>query len=94
MEKAIVWAAEQMKRDGLQNVVTPKVKVPHWVRGNESAAIVEPVKRPLTMLGLGGSIGTAKGGVTAAVVPVSNFADLEKRGRAACGQDRAVQHAV
>ena len=81
LEKAIVWAAEQMKRDGLQNVVTPRVKVPHWVRGNESAAIVEPVKRSLTMLGLGGSIATAKGGLIGQVVPVANFAELEKRGR-------------
>src|SRR3982751_5371306 len=34
--KAIAWSAEQMKKDGLQNVTTPPVKVPHWVRGNES----------------------------------------------------------
>ena len=81
LEKAIAWAAEQMKRDGLHNVVTPPVKVPHWVRGNESASILEPVKRPLTMLGLGGSIATPKGGITAAVVPVASFAELEKKGR-------------
>jgi hypothetical protein len=56
LEKAIAWAAAQMKQDGLVNVVTPLVKVPHWVRGNESAALVEPVNKPLTMLGLGGSI--------------------------------------
>ena len=82
LDKAIAWAAEQMKRDGLQNVVTPKVKVPHWVRGNESASILEPIKRPLTILGLGGSIATPKAGITAQVLAVSNFADLEKRGRA------------
>src|SRR5690242_14845646 len=28
LEKAIAWAAEQMKRDGLENVNTPRVKVP------------------------------------------------------------------
>ena len=82
LEKAILWAAEQMKRDGLQNVATPRVKVPHWVRGNESASLVEPVKRELTILGLGGSIATPKGGVTAPVVAVSNFVELEKLGRA------------
>src|ERR1700728_1285343 len=35
LEKAIVWAAAQMKADGLTNVVTPRVKVRHWVRGTE-----------------------------------------------------------
>src|ERR1700733_6655630 len=65
LEKAITWAAAQMKQDGLVNVVTPAVKVPHWVRGNESASIIEPVSKPLTILGLGGSIATPKKGITA-----------------------------
>ena len=82
LERAVAWAAAQMKADGLSNVVTPLVKVPHWVRGNESASLLEPVNRPLTILGLGGSVGTSKKGVTAEVVPVSSFEDLEKRGRA------------
>src|SRR5216684_5707594 len=54
LNQAVAWAAEQMKKDGLENVATPPVKVPHWVRGAESASIVEPVKRQLTILGLGG----------------------------------------
>lgn len=83
LEKAIQWGAEQMKRDGLKNVVTPRVKVPHWVRGAESASIVEPVKRSLTMLGLGGSVGTPKGGITAQVLSVGSYAELEKAGRTA-----------
>lgn len=81
LEKAIVWAAEQMKRDGLENVVTPRVRVPHWLRGAERASIVDPINRPLTMLGLGGSIGTPKNGITAAVVPVGSFDELNRRGR-------------
>jgi len=81
LEKAIAWAAAQMKTDGLVNVVTPRVIVPHWVRGSESAALVEPVSRPLTILGLGGSIATPKKGITADVVAVSTFEELEKLGR-------------
>lgn len=83
LDRAIAWAAAQMKADGLTNVSTPRVKVPHWVRGNEDAALVEPVARPLHILGLGGSIATPKKGITAEVVPVASFEDLDKRGRAA-----------
>jgi carboxypeptidase Q len=83
LEHAVAWAAAQMKADGLTNVVTPRVKVPHWVRGNESASMIEPVSRPLTILGLGGSVATPKRGITAEVVPVASFEDLDRRGRAA-----------
>ena len=83
LEKAIVWAAEQMKRDGLENVITPRVRVPHWTRGAERASIVEPGNRPLTMLGLGGSIGTPKNGITAQVVSVASFEELNRQGRSA-----------
>jgi carboxypeptidase Q len=81
LEKAIAWAAAQMKADGLVNVATPLVKVPHWVRGAESAALIEPVAHPLTMLGLGGSVATPKKGITAEVLTVSSFEELEKKGR-------------
>ncbi len=83
LEKAVAWAAAQMNHDGLVNVSTPRVKVPHWVRGNESASLMEPMAKPLTMLGLGGSVATPKKGITAEVVPVSTFEELERKGRAA-----------
>ena len=53
LERAIVWAAAEMKKAGLENVQTPAVTVPKWVRGNESALMLEPVRKPLTMIGLG-----------------------------------------
>jgi len=81
LDDAIQWAAAQMKRDGLENVATPAVKVPHWVRGREEAEILKPVRHPLTMLGLGGSIATPADGITADVVPVASFDALEALGR-------------
>ena len=78
--KAIAWSAEQMKKDGFENVATPPVKVPHWVRGDESGEILSPMERPLHLLGLGMSAGTAAGGITADAVIVSNFAELDKLG--------------
>jgi Iap family predicted aminopeptidase len=81
LNTAIAWAAGEMKNAGLANVRTIPVKVPHWVRGRESAEMLEPLEKPLFMLGLGGSIATPGGGITAEVVAVSNFEELEKLGR-------------
>ncbi|HEY2013091.1 MAG TPA: M20/M25/M40 family metallo-hydrolase [Bryobacteraceae bacterium] len=81
LEKAIAWSAEQMKVAGLTNVRVIPVKVPHWVRGAESARLLAPFDKPLRMLGLGMSIGTPPGGITADVIAVSDFNELEKLGR-------------
>src|SRR5579883_2358367 len=54
MALSVAWAAEQMRHDGLVNVSTPAVRVPHWTRGSETASLLEPVNRTLTILGLGG----------------------------------------
>src|SRR5450432_2182774 len=58
LESAIDWIVAQMKKDGLDNVHTEPVMVPHWVRGRESATLLAPHAAPLHMLGLGRSIGT------------------------------------
>ena len=70
-------------------------KVPHWVRGSESARMLAPLDKPLHMLGLGMSVGTPPGGITADVVAVSDFDELAKLGaRQSAGQDRALQRGV
>jgi len=81
LEKAVAWSAEQMKAAGLSNVRVIPVKVPHWVRGAESARMLTPLDKPLHMLGLGMSIATPPGGITADVVAVSSFDELAKLGR-------------
>ena len=58
LESAVKWAADQMRRDGLVNVQTLPVAVPHWVRGRESLRVVGPFERELPLLGLGDSVGT------------------------------------
>ena len=80
LERAIEWAAAEMRREGLENVQTPPVKVPHWVRGAESARLVAPLDAPVFLLGLGGSIATPPEGLTADVVAVSSFDELEALG--------------
>ena len=80
LETAIDWAAALMEEEGL-TVRKQPVMVPHWVRGDESARVVSPVERPLSILGLGRSVGTPPGGITAPVVVVGSFEELEELGR-------------
>ena len=81
LERAIEWAHARMKAEGLQNVRLQPVKVPHWVRGKEYAEVVSPVEKPLGILGLGGSVGTPPEGITAPIVVVRSFDELEALGR-------------
>jgi hypothetical protein len=82
LERAIVWAAAEMKKAGLENVQTPAVKVPKWVRGKESATLLAPIQKPLQLLGLGMSVGTPAEGITADVITVNTFDELTALGRA------------
>jgi len=86
LENTIDWVLAEMKKDGLENVRGEAVKVPHWVRGEESLTLVSPRKASLPMLGLGLSIATPKQGITAPVMVVSSFADLTARAADAKGK--------
>lgn len=81
LEHAIAWSVEQMTAVGLSNVRVIPTKVPHWVRNSESAKMIRPIEKPLHMLGLGMSVGTLPGGITADTVVVSNFDELARLGR-------------
>ena len=80
LELAVEWALREMRRDGLDNVRGEKVMVPHWVRGQESLDLTSPVTRSLPMLGLGNSVGTPPGGITAAAIVVRSFDELDRLG--------------
>jgi carboxypeptidase Q len=86
LEAAIQWAVAEMRKDGLDNVHTEPAMVPHWVRGEEHAEIVQPVPQPLAMLGLGASVGTPPGGVQAETLVVKSFDDLQQHSREAAGR--------
>ena len=79
LENAINWILKEMNNDGLENVKGEKVAVPTWIRGNESATLLSPFKKELSMLGLGGSIATPRGGLTAEVIVVNDWDELESR---------------
>lgn len=86
LEDAIDWILEEMKQDGLYNVHGEEVTVPHWVRGKEAAELIEPHRKNLNMLGLGGSIATPRTGIRAEVLVVKNFDELEARKEEAKGK--------
>jgi len=79
LERAIDWILTEMKKDGLDNVRSEPVMVPHWVRGEESLELLTPRLRGLPMLGLGGSVATPPGGIRAEVLVVGSFDELEAR---------------
>ena len=79
LENAINWILKEMNNDGLENVKGEKVAVPTWIRGKESATLLSPFKKELSMLGLGGSIATPRGGLKAEVIVVNDWDELESR---------------
>jgi carboxypeptidase Q len=86
LDRAIDWAVAEMKRDGLDNVHTEPVMVPRWVRGQESAEILEPARHAIAMLGLGNSVGTPPDGVQAEILVVRSFKELDLQASKARGR--------
>jgi carboxypeptidase Q len=86
LEQALEWILAEMRRDGLANVRGEPVMVPTWVRGEESAQLLEPRVLDLPMLGLGGSVGTPPEGLTAEVLVVGSFEELRARAAEARGR--------
>ncbi len=82
LERATLWGAEQMKRMGFENVHLEAVMVPLWVRGDERLKITDSPNarnKSLNICALGGSVGTAKGGITAEIIEVKSFEELQTR---------------
>lgn len=77
--RAIDWAKLKMEKMGLDRVMLQPVMVPHWERGEiEMAEIVDSQQR-LSIAALGGSIATPHEGLTAGVLEVKSFEELESR---------------
>ena len=84
--KAVEYVAAELKALGC-DVQLEKVMVPHWVRGEETAALVQfPGQAPNTtqkivLCALGGSVATPKNGIEAEVLVVKNFDELKSMPR-------------
>jgi carboxypeptidase Q len=91
LEDALRWAVARMRDDGLVHVRLEPVRVPHWVRGEEHARVVKPVDRPLTVLALGGSVGTG-GAIRAPLAVFDDLDALRKTTRSLAGTILLVNH--
>jgi carboxypeptidase Q len=85
-QQAVQYVAAQMRALGL-DVRLEKVMVPHWVRGAETADLVQfagqapETTQKIVLTALGGSVATAAEGLTAEVVVVDSFEHLASLGR-------------
>lgn len=85
--RAVEYVADELRKAGL-TVRLQKLTVPHWVRGVETGAIVQfegmaaGTTQKIVLTALGGSVATPAQGVTADVVVVKNYEELENLGRA------------
>ncbi|XP_040586354.1 carboxypeptidase Q isoform X3 [Mesocricetus auratus] len=86
LEKAIQIMYQNLQDDGLENVHLEPVKIPHWERGEESALMLLPRIHKMSILGLGSSVGTPPGGITAEVLVVTSFDELQRRASEARGK--------
>src|SRR6266852_1846523 len=77
-QAAVEYVAGELRKLGLE-VQLEKVMVPHWVRGEETGALIEYTRmsprttQKIVLTALGGSVATPADGLTAEVVVVNNF---------------------
>ncbi|HEV2046831.1 MAG TPA: M20/M25/M40 family metallo-hydrolase [Chthoniobacterales bacterium] len=80
--KAVEYVASELKAIGCE-VQLEKVMVPHWVRGEETAALLqfpgqaENTTQKIVLCALGGSVATPPDGIMAEVVTVRNLDELK-----------------
>lgn len=83
-EQAVVWAKKAMYDAGADTVYLQLCMVPHWVRGEKekcySVNSVSKQKVNYEVCALGSSIATPKNGITAPVIIVNSFSQLDSLG--------------
>jgi carboxypeptidase Q len=82
--KAVQWGKITLEQQGADKVYLQECMLPHWVRGGKDQAIIteldhKKANRALDVLALGNSLGTNGKIITAEVLMVASFDELEKR---------------
>src|SRR5438552_2532855 len=84
--KAVDYVASELRAIGCE-VQLEKMNVPHWVRGEETAALVqwpgmtENTTQKIILGALGGSVATPPEGIAADVIAVKTFDELKSMPR-------------
>ena len=75
------WAQDVITKAGADRVYLQKAMIPHWVRGGkDQAALISGNNRQnLAVIALGNSVSTPAGGITAPMILIHDFDELEKR---------------
>lgn len=91
MVKAEQWGLETMKKSGADQAWLQECLVPHWIRGGVDfaqanytvpAAVTKnmiPKNKPLDIVALGNSMGSGPKGISAPVLLVNSFDELEAK---------------
>ena len=74
----IAWALRALGEAGFAKVHAEACAVPHWERGEEKGAILEPSLQPLALAALGGSVGTPPEGLEGEVIEAASLEALDK----------------
>lgn len=83
MVKAEQWGMKTLKATGADTVYLQACMVPHWVRGSKEEVRIISKRRDyipaLQVLALGNSVATAPDGITAPIIEIASFDDLEAK---------------
>ncbi len=81
--KAVTWAKQAMYEAGADTVYLQPCMVPHWIRGKkESCSLINKQNKTINfnICALGNSIATIANGLTAPVIEVKSFKELDSLG--------------
>jgi carboxypeptidase Q len=75
------WGQDALQRAGADRVYLQKAMIPHWVRGGKDQAtlISGNNRQTLAVIALGNSVSTPAKGITAPMILIHDFDELEKR---------------
>ncbi len=90
MYRAEAWGLKILQESGADKILFQECSVPHWVRGGPEKAVAKytgpdpkgktrSYEKKLDIIALGNSYGSGRDGVTAPLIGVKNFDDLENK---------------